>query len=171
MKTCSKCKKGKPLKAFYIYKRSKDGRRSDCKECVNIQNRTWYKTHPERKRESGRAYKLANLDKKRATDRAWREINFKRHQETTLRNQQKRRMAWVEIIKARGMDKCAKCDYNRNFAAIDFHHTDPKEKEVKISLSMNKRPTPERLAELDKCIALCANCHRELHHPKHENLE
>jgi len=32
-KVCTKCLRTKPLEAFYVNPRSKDGRRSDCREC------------------------------------------------------------------------------------------------------------------------------------------
>ena len=58
--------------------------------------------------------------------------------------------------------KCVKCDYNKCIRALEFHHLDPSEKDFTISrysvLSWNKIKV-----ELDKCILICSNCHRELH--------
>jgi len=46
--------------------------------------------------------------------------------------------------------------------ALEFHHLDPKEKEIKIS--DNTTHTWEKLVkELDKCVLLCSNCHVEVH--------
>lgn len=43
----------------------------------------------------------------------------------------------------------------------DFHHTDPSQKDFAIS---NSAKTFENIkSELDKCIVLCANCHRKEH--------
>jgi hypothetical protein len=58
--------------------------------------------------------------------------------------------------------KCSSCGYNKCISALDFHHLYDK----KFSISMNgKICSWETLrVELDKCILLCANCHRELHH-------
>jgi len=59
---------------------------------------------------------------------------------------------------------CCHCNQKFHFSAFDFHHTDPKEKENDLGLMMNS--TEEKLKlELDKCILLCANCHR-IHHFK-----
>ena len=33
-KTCSNCGETKPLKAFYCHPKTKDGRQSQCKECM-----------------------------------------------------------------------------------------------------------------------------------------
>lgn len=58
--------------------------------------------------------------------------------------------------------KCSCCGYNKSYSALDFHHINPEEKEFTIakntSLSWKKMK-----AEIQKCILLCANCHREEH--------
>lgn len=57
--------------------------------------------------------------------------------------------------------KCEKCGYHKSIAALEFHHLDPSKKDFGIS---KKRVKWETLKlELDKCILLCANCHREVH--------
>lgn len=62
--------------------------------------------------------------------------------------------------------KCEKCGYNHNIAALDFHHLNPEEKEFAIDLRKFSNMSLEKLQkELDKCILVCANCHRELHNP------
>lgn len=66
--------------------------------------------------------------------------------------------------------KCQICGYDKCPAAFDFHHLDPDEKDFAISEVMDW----ERLVvELDKCVLLCANCHREVHagwHPRYLTL-
>lgn len=57
--------------------------------------------------------------------------------------------------------KCQICGYNKCVQAMDFHHIDPNIKSFQISggtKSLNKLKQ-----EVDKCILLCSNCHRELH--------
>jgi predicted HNH restriction endonuclease len=57
---------------------------------------------------------------------------------------------------------CSVCGYNKFYGALEFHHQNPNEKEYewgKLRLL-----SWEKIAkELDKCILLCANCHREAH--------
>jgi len=59
--------------------------------------------------------------------------------------------------------KCERCPYDKACpAAYDFHHKDPNEKEFALSkcnLSLERQKR-----EVDKCMLLCANCHRELHY-------
>ena len=61
--------------------------------------------------------------------------------------------------------KCEKCGYNKCEAALEFHHKDPKEKDFQVShKALNYNEGIEKLyREADKCILLCANCHREIH--------
>jgi hypothetical protein len=61
--------------------------------------------------------------------------------------------------------ECQKCGYNKNYAALDFHHTDPMQKDINFKTS--RHWGWERLKkELDKCEILCRNCHAEFHHPE-----
>ncbi len=56
--------------------------------------------------------------------------------------------------------KCLLCGYSRCLQAMDFHHVDPTTKDKKVSESSNFETIKP---ELDKCVLLCANCHREVH--------
>lgn len=58
--------------------------------------------------------------------------------------------------------KCKNCGYDKYLGALDFHHIDPAQKS--FSLGHNKLYSFDKIkSELDKCILLCANCHREFH--------
>lgn len=62
---------------------------------------------------------------------------------------------------------CTKCGYNKNTAALCFHHLDPNKKEFSIS-HMTEYKGADRdilLKEISKCIVLCHNCHMEEHYP------
>ena len=58
---------------------------------------------------------------------------------------------------------CIVCGYNKYFGALDFHHVNPKEKEFRISAYKLNSISEEIKKELDKCILVCSNCHREIH--------
>jgi len=60
---------------------------------------------------------------------------------------------------------CSQCGYNKCTSALDYHHLDPSTKDFQIS--GNWGLSWERIrAELDKCVLLCSNCHREIHASK-----
>lgn len=60
--------------------------------------------------------------------------------------------------------KCSICGYSKCRNALEFHHVNEKEydmsKLLKKSWKMNKEKI---LKELDKCMLVCSNCHREIH--------
>ncbi len=59
--------------------------------------------------------------------------------------------------------QCEKCGYNTYIGALEFHHLNPKEKDFHPS-QLKKYTFDDRVKkELDKCILVCANCHREIH--------
>ena len=61
--------------------------------------------------------------------------------------------------------RCALCGYSKCRAALEFHHVDPTEKEFTPSRGYKNTWVKLKL-ELDKCILVCANCHREIHNPQ-----
>lgn len=67
-----------------------------------------------------------------------------------------------ELVNYKG-GKCEICGYNKCIAALDFHHLDPKEKDFGIAQSSSYKNMNILKSEIDKCILVCANCHREIH--------
>ena len=61
---------------------------------------------------------------------------------------------------------CVKCGCSK-FYLIDFHHLNPAEKD--FTIGENPRVKMETLMkEIDKCVSLCSNCHREFHYLERE---
>ena len=58
--------------------------------------------------------------------------------------------------------KCQVCGYNKYQGGLDLHHLDPKTKEFGISDKGYTRSWEKIKTELEKCVLICANCHREL---------
>lgn len=64
-------------------------------------------------------------------------------------------------------DKCCICGYDKNKAALEWHHTDNNKEFTINKLAKNAITNKERiLKEIEKCILVCANCHREIHYPQ-----
>jgi hypothetical protein len=59
--------------------------------------------------------------------------------------------------------KCLACGYNKCQNALEFHHVDETKKDFGISSKGYTRSWKAIEAEIDKCLLLCANCHREAH--------
>ncbi len=58
---------------------------------------------------------------------------------------------------------CIGCGYSADLTALDFHHTDGKTKDFGLSQRGLTRSWDKIKKELDKCVLVCANCHREIH--------
>lgn len=58
---------------------------------------------------------------------------------------------------------CFGCGREGPPVIFDFHHRDPGEKEFGIGQDGIPRRWESVVAELAKCVMLCANCHREVH--------
>jgi len=76
----------------------------------------------------------------------------------------RRRVLKLKAIEYKG-GKCQGegCGYFKCPDALEFHHLDPKEKDFSISNTGVTRSWDKIKIELDKCLLLCANCHREAH--------
>lgn len=59
--------------------------------------------------------------------------------------------------------RCQCCNYNRYVGALEFHHLNPDEKDFGIASKGYTRSWERNKEELDKCVLVCANCHREIH--------
>jgi hypothetical protein len=65
---------------------------------------------------------------------------------------------------------CATCGENRHWC-LDFHHQDPSNKTGNIGTMVGRVSNETLKKEIDKCVALCANCHRDLHYHKSRALQ
>jgi hypothetical protein len=85
-----------------------------------------------------------------------------RKERNYLRVKSHRQKIKQKAIKYKG-GKCEKWGYDKCEWALDFHHLDKNQKE--FSLAQYLVVAWERVQrELDKCILICSNCHRELHY-------
>ena len=73
-----------------------------------------------------------------------------------------------ELVAYKG-GKCEICGYDKCIAALDFHHINPEEKDFAISNSNIYKNIEALKQEVDKCMLVCANCHRELHYQQDNN--
>lgn len=63
--------------------------------------------------------------------------------------------------------KCSKCGFDKCRSALDFHHLGDKKfaiSQVIHAWPFNNVNRIRMLDELNNCVVLCSNCHRELHH-------
>jgi len=63
---------------------------------------------------------------------------------------------------------CELCGYTGIWGSLDFHHVRPEDKLFSIGAPSSKTLSAEKfedviVPELDKCMLLCPNCHRQKH--------
>jgi hypothetical protein len=99
-----------------------------------------------------------------------RECKTKRENEWYLQNKEKRKKQVYDRItanKQKAVDylggKCTDCNGVFHPSVYDFHHLDPNTKEKELSKARYSSWENYK-TELDKCVLLCANCHRLRHH-------
>lgn len=132
-KKCSKCGELKPITDYSKCSGNKSGKHTYCKSCATKNARDWYSKNKSNPEVAERLKK----------------------------NWQQRAAAiqiFVENLKAKY--GCCVCG-EKDGCCLDFHHLLGKEDNVS---ELVRRKSLKRLAEeMNKCIILCANCHRKLH--------
>jgi transcription elongation factor Elf1 len=142
LKRCCTCQVRKPASGFNRRARSKDGLQQICRECSAARSRLYYQTHTEEHRA---------VTRKR---RAERRRGFRQRTD--------------EIKQRFGCRVCGESDV----VCLEFHHLDPNNKDFDIALAMAREWVWEKvLAEIRKCVCLCANCHRKVHAGRFEVTE
>ena len=86
--------------------------------------------------------------------------------DSVRRDRERRDNNRVEMLKYLGGEyKCSDCDItNSYYGMFDWHHLDPSNKEDRPSRLLTRKWSTLK-KELDKCVFLCANCHRLRHCP------
>lgn len=82
---------------------------------------------------------------------------FCENKRTAEKNRINKRMA----VEYKG-GECEECGYDKYIGALEFHHTDPTQKDLRF-VSFTGWSEKRIKTELDKCKLLCSNCHREEH--------
>jgi hypothetical protein len=81
----------------------------------------------------------------------------------------RRRIEMRKVLKRKAVEylggQCVDCGIRSDYPDIfDFHHLLPDEKTAKIARLLDTTKSWEKVCvELDKCVLLCANCHRIRH--------
>lgn len=141
-------------------------------------SKEYYKAYYEKNKSThnarSRKYKDENKEKVKEYDQDYFQKTYPQKKEKlreTWNSDAKRvRSKRAEFILEFKKDKCcSKCGEKRWYV-LDLHHLDPKEKDFNIG-EATKYSIKKIKSELEKCVFLCSNCHREFHHlEKEENI-
>jgi hypothetical protein len=147
-KKCNLCGKIKSLS--YFYKRPNGRVKGHCKDCNYEMVKKNRKENPQKHRDYYKKY--------------WKDPKNKEKKYLSAKNRQIRiKLKCVEYMGG----GCSVCGYDKCIEALEFHHLDPKTKDKDLShgRGVDTRISFDNLKrELNKCILVCANCHREKHY-------
>lgn len=96
-------------------------------------------------------------EKQRQYQKEWHAKNKRGKSEQT---------SWLkrkEMIKNAKDKPCHICNVKYDSVAMDLHHIDPNIKDSGITKLAKSASYAKLQEEIDKCVVLCANCHRLLH--------
>ena len=99
----------------------------------------------------------------------YQKANYQDNKELWRQRQRNRRIenkAYLTEIKATG---CSRCGYNKCPDALEFHHPD-ENKDFSVAESARLHSLKTLKKEVEKCILLCSNCHREEHWNLRNNI-
>ena len=144
VKLCGKCKRELPYDEFWKHKNTSDGYQAYCKSCMKIKSAEYRKQHPEKMREYSKKHWHKYREEKINGDRV----------------RMNNRQLFLDSLKT----PCVKCGEKRPWV-IQFHHKDNSEKLFTIGEGAKYHKSKnDVIAEVKKCVCLCANCHKEFHY-------
>jgi hypothetical protein len=131
LKQCRLCNEVKPLEAFTVWSRSKDGHTARCRACVNAANKRRYMNRSQHYRE-----KLRGFNKRLKDEKAEKVFNY-------LLNH-----------------PCIDCGES-DPVVLEFDHRDHTTKRCAVAQMIERRYSWRTIeVEIEKCDVRCANCHR-----------
>lgn len=135
MKTCKKCQELKPLTEFHKKTKAKDGLNVNCKPC---------------------AIELAKL--------SYRKLDLRQKYADYSKATGIETKAFIDELKVKiGCCFCREQNIVLPAVCLDFHHLDPTKKDLAVSRLVVLNSKKRLIAEIQKCVIVCSNCHRQIH--------
>lgn len=107
---------------------------------------------------------LVDPEKKRRYNQAWNKEFYRKNRKSEIARVKKRKQDlrdWLDDYKKKL--SCETCG-EKHPACLDFHHKDASQKEFSVGSIKERGWGKDRvLNEIQKCVVVCANCHRKLH--------
>ena len=94
--------------------------------------------------------------KQKAAQRA----HYERKKEKIKERSRNKRIANKKWLSQQKDKPCFDCNENFPSYVMDFHHLNPNDKTMSVANAITRMGREKILAEINKCILLCANCHR-----------
>lgn len=133
-KYCTGCKKDILVDEFSWRSKTKGTRQSECKKCLSEKAAILYITSETRK------------------------------ENIRTRTKQSRKDLAKFVNEYKEMKGCERCKEKYEYYVLDLHHLEPEHKDDNVSVLLHSGSKKKVEEELKKCIVVCANCHRIIHH-------
>lgn len=124
-----------------------------------VRTEAYRKRNPEKSREASRKYYHKNKELASLRAKEWREKNKEYIVEKQRLHKRERKLWAIAYLGG----KCSRCSTECHPSVYEFHHINPEEKDRDPS-KMLQLSLAKLTLELNKCVLLCANCHRYVHH-------
>lgn len=102
--------------------------------------------------------------KRRLYNQLWNRAFYKKNKKSEIARVAKRKQElrdWLDAYKSKLA--CERCG-EKHMACLDFHHKDASQKDFTVGAIKEYGWGREKvLLEIQKCMVVCANCHRKLH--------
>ena len=111
-----------------------------------------------------KTYGKENVEYYRKYGSAYYQENKEKVNERKKKDRQNKKLRAIEFLGG----KCYDCQLKSEYADVyDFHHLDPTQKEIGVNRILGNAWDKIK-EELEKCVLLCANCHRIRHYKERE---
>ena len=103
-------------------------------------------------------------EKRKRYQQEWNKNYYEKNRKAEISRVAKRKAVLRDWLNAyRKRLSCVHCGESHP-ACLDFHHTDPRQKDFSLGNVKAMGWGQEKLlSEIKKCVVVCANCHRKLH--------
>lgn len=135
---------------------------SKCKKELSLENFRW------KNKAQGKKHSQCKECEKESDKRHYQESKERRLLVRERAEWQKN--SNIEYVNSKKQQGCNKCGEKRIWV-LDFHHRNPKEKINEIAHMIKSASINNLEEEINKCVLLCANCHRDFHYlEKEQNI-
>lgn len=119
----------------------------------------WPEHAKDRMRKAAKDRYWADREQAAKNSKVWREANKDYIREKQRLDKRERKLKAIAYLGG----VCSKCGGSFHPACFEFHHPVEEEK-IKDPSKLLSHSWEVLVTELDKCVLLCANCHRIEHH-------
>ena len=143
-------------------------------EIAKYRQREYYKNNSEKERKRVSEWIKNNRDKVNYRERRskskqrWKKNNPDKVRESRRRRSLNRKLYSIEY-KGGKCEDCGIIATMENRSIFDFHHLEPSTKKNEVT-ELQTKSIEKLKEELDKCVLLCANCHRLRHQNYQDGL-